>query len=139
MPRDSHAGPTGSALFLYWDRKGVMRRFEKNRCWTFILVLCLSVSTAVTLSSRARADLNQNVADDGDMRNGGGGGAPPAYGDPDLPGGYKSRGIGRSGVAGPVTGTTQIAGDSRVIHSTMMWKVRMIVAGTWRMFLLPRF
>ena len=118
-----------------------MRRFEMNRWWTFILVLCLSVSTAATLSSLAHADLNQNVADDGDMRgsSGGGGGAPPAYGDPDLPGGNKGAGIGRSGYAGPVTGTTQIAGDSRVIHSITMWKVRMIVAGTWRMFLLPRF
>ena len=116
-----------------------MRRFEKNRWWTFILVLCLSVSTAATLSSLARADLNQSAADDGDWRGGSGGAAPPAYGDPDLPGGYKGTGIGRSGYAGPVTGTTQIAGDSRVIHSITMWKVRMIVAGTWRMFLLPRF
>src|SRR4029077_20260718 len=86
IPNHSHSGPTGSALFLNWDRKEDMRRFELNRWWAFILVLCLGVTTTVALASFARADYTRQADDGGDPRSGSGG--PPVYGDPDLPGGY---------------------------------------------------
>src|SRR4029077_8004777 len=119
-----------------------MRRFEMNRWWTFILVLCLSVTTSVALASYACADYTQH-SDDGDVRNGGGGGdPPPTYGDPDMPGGgaVKPNGPGRMGVQGPGTGYARVAGDNRVVNRTVeWWKVRVLLAGEWKYIFFARY
>jgi hypothetical protein len=118
-----------------------MRRFDLNRWWAFILVLCLGVTTSVALASYARADYSEHSDDGGSLRNGGGGGdLPPTYGDPDMPGGYaKPKGPGRMGIGGSGTGYARAAGDSRVIKSTTLWKVRVFLMGEWKYFIFARY
>ena len=116
-----------------------MRRFALIQWWTFILVLVIGVTTVVTLASGSTVIKGLAGEDDGLQHGGGGGDLPPAYGDPDLPNGYKGQGMGRMGAAGPVTGSTQIAGDNRVIHSTTMWRVRVFWMGDWRFFIFARY
>jgi hypothetical protein len=116
-----------------------MRRFELNRWWAFILVLCLGVTTTVALASFARADYTRQADDGGDNR--GGGGGQPAFGDPDLPGGYAGiKAPGRMGVGNSGTGYARAAGDSRVVKGTMeWWKVRVLLAGEWKYIFFARY
>lgn len=107
-----------------------MPRFFRNRLWTFILALSLSLGLAAVTHAPAVCSSGAPVLSDDPNTGGGPGGT--SFGDPDAPSGDSKRAVLR-GAGGPSGGST-IVGDDLDLRSAWMWRLRIAlqsVRGIW--------
>ena len=113
-----------------------MRRFTKNRSWTLIPALWLSLVLVMV----AAADLRAQTRDFYDDSGTGGGGSSPggtAAGDPDSPGATikGGPGQGRSATVRLNAVSRGTVGDSRRVSSDWKWRLQLVLREGMKLYI----